>query len=106
MKDIGREEIQYARESLKINRYSEQVIEYFNEVINIIESGYYARCKLFPSEFLSQIIDIQAIAHTHKYASFFDMLNSNELINYNFKPEKVNGLLFPCIKDIAQLKNY
>lgn len=57
-------------------------------------------CKLFPSEFLQQIIDIQAIAHTHKYASFFDMLNSNELINYNFKPEKVNELLFPCIKDI------
>lgn len=44
MKYIGREEIQYARESLKINRYSEQVIEYFTEVINIIESGYYARC--------------------------------------------------------------
>lgn len=98
MEQVNKSEIQRARGSLRPSWYDEKTINYFNKVIDILETGKYARIKLTDSTYEGAIIDIERVANTHRFASFFDMLNHHNWINYDVEPESVDKLEYPLVK--------
>ena len=58
----------------------------------------YARVKLTDSSYEGATIDIERVANTHRFASFFDMLNHHNWINYDVEPESVDKLEYPLVK--------
>lgn len=77
--------------------------EWFQKVLDILKNGKYARVQLYTKypftydeynkkdEFV-EFVDIQAVANTDSYASFFDIFNHEYLINFNFEPVAVEKL--------------
>ena len=72
---MNKNEIQRARDSLRPSWYDGKTINYFNKVIDILEAGKYARVKLTDSTYEGAIIDIERVAFTNRFASFFDISN-------------------------------
>ena len=98
MEQVNKSEIQRARNSLRPSRYDGKTINYFNKVIEILEAGKYDRIKLTNSTYEGAIIDVERVANTHRFASFFDMLNHHNWINYDVEPESVDKLEYPLVK--------
>ena len=71
MEQVNKSEIQRARKSLRPSWYDGKTINYFNKVIDILEAGKCARVKLTDSTYEGAIIDIERVANTHRFASFF-----------------------------------
>ena len=67
---MNKNEIQRARDSLRPSWYDGKTINYFNKVIDILETGKYARIKLTNSTYEGAIIDVERVANTHRFASF------------------------------------
>lgn len=91
--------IECARESAKRaidGLADEKKKEWFTKLFNILVEGKYARIKfnkLYPKYFwrdqfvhILAIIDVQAIAHTSNFASFFDIFNHDHLIDFDVMP--------------------
>ena len=72
---MNKNEIQRAMDSLRPSWYDGKTINYFNKVIDILEAGKYARVKLTDSTYEGAIIDIERVAFTNRFASFFDISN-------------------------------
>ena len=69
--------------------------EWFTKLFNILAEGKYARIKfnkLYPKYFWREqhvhnpIIDVQAIACTSNFASFFDIFNNDHFVDFEVMP--------------------
>ena len=70
--------------------------EWFTKLFNILVEGKYARIKFnkpYPKYFWREeyvhnltIVDVQAIAYTSSFASFFDIFNHDDFVDFNVMP--------------------
>ena len=95
---MNKNEIQRARDSLRPSWHDGKTINYFNKVIDILEADKYARVKLTDSSYEGATIGVERVANTHRFASFFDMLNHHNLINYDVEPESVDKLEYLLVE--------
>lgn len=69
--------------------------DWFTKLLSILENKQYARVhfnKPYPKHPYNIIkndciiVDVEAIANTHNYASFFDLINHRNYIDFSFEP--------------------
>lgn len=81
---------------------------WFLSLLEILKQKKYARiliCPIIPKEFLekdnmttkdtTRFVDVEKIAHTNKYASFFDIVNNSDMVDYETPPVVVERLEYP-----------
>lgn len=87
-------EIRADRAKCAINLlYDINTIKWFNILFDILYKHKYAKARLING----YDIDVSEFANTYKYASFFDVYNHIELIDFNF---------YPIEKSTLDEKNY
>ena len=82
---------------------------YFQKILDILKDGKYVRIQLYTkysfnydeydkrNEFVD-FVDIQAIANTDSYASFFDIFNHEYMIDFDFEPIHIDKLEYKLTK--------
>ena len=82
---------------------------YFQKILDILKDGKYVRIQLYTkysfnydeydkrNEFVD-FVDIQAIANTDSYASFFDIFNHEYMIDFDFEPIPIDKLEYKLTK--------
>lgn len=83
--------------------------KWFQKVLNILKSNKYVRIKLYTKssfnydeydrkEEFTDFVDIEAIAYTNDYASFFDIFNHEYMIDFDFEPISIDKLEYKLTK--------
>ena len=86
-------ESQIKRAESAINRIeSNEMRVWLSCILNALKMGKYARIQTTSGDF----IDVEAIAFTHAFCSFFDVYNHIEKFNTSIMPVLVEELQFPC----------
>lgn len=95
-----------------INNYKSKIggsKNYFQKILDILKDGKYVRIQLYTkypftydeydkrNEFVD-FVDIQAIANTGDYASFFDIFNHEYMIDFDFEPIPIDKLEYKLTK--------
>lgn len=95
-----------------INNYKSKIggsKNYFQKILDILKDGKYVRIQLYTkypfnydeydkrNEFVD-FVDIQAIANTRDYASFFDIFNNEYMIDFDFEPIPIDKLEYKLTK--------
>lgn len=95
-----------------INNYKSKIggsKNYFQKILDILKDGKYIRIQLYTkypfnydeydkrNEFVD-FVDIQAIANTGDYASFFDIFNHEYMIGFDFEPIPIDKLEYKLTK--------
>lgn len=83
--------------------------KWFQKVLDILKEGKYVRIQLYTkssfnydeydkrNEFVD-FVDVQAIANTGDYASFFDIFNHEYMIDFDFEPIEIDKLEYKLTK--------
>jgi hypothetical protein len=69
---------------------SEDIRSWFKLLLNILKEKKFARVVLKNDK----LVDVEKIAYTHSYASFFDIFYISHLINFSIFPMEINELEF------------
>lgn len=95
-----------------INNYKSKIggsKNYFQKILDILKDDKYVRIQLYTkypfnydeydkrNEFVD-FVDIQAIANTGDYASFFDIFNHEYMIDFDFEPIPIDKLEYKLTK--------
>ena len=84
-------ESQIKRAEMAINRIeSDEMRVWLSCILNALKMGKYARIQTISGDF----IDVEAIAFTHAFASFFDVYNHREKFNTSIQPVLVEELQY------------
>ena len=84
-------ESQIKRAENAINRIeSDEMRVWLSCILNALKMGKYARIQTISGDF----IDVEAIAFTHAFASFFDVYNHREKFNTSIQPVLVEELQY------------
>ena len=84
-------ESQIKRAERAINRIeSDGMRVWLSCILNALKMGKYARIQTISGDF----IDVEAIAFTHAFASFFDVYNHREKFNTSIQPVLVEELQY------------
>ncbi len=89
-----------------INNYKSKIgvdSKWFQKILDILKKEKYVRIKLYTrytftyddldhKEDFTDYVDISKIANTHDYASFFDIFNHENLIDFDFEPIEIDKL--------------
>ena len=82
-------EMQIERAENAINRIeSNEMRVWLSGILNALKMGKYARIQTISEHF----IDVQTVAYTYEYASFFDVYNHIEKFDTTIKPVMVEKL--------------
>lgn len=84
-------ESQIKRAERAINRIeSDEMRVWSSCILNALKMGKYARIQTISGDF----IDVEAIAFTHAFASFFDVYNHREKFNTSIQPVLVEEIQY------------
>ena len=84
-------ESQIKRAESAINQIeSDEMRVWLSCILNTLKMGKYARIQTISGDF----IDVEAIAFTHAFASFFDVYNHREKFNTSIQPVLVEELQY------------
>ena len=84
-------ESQIKRAEMAINRIeSDEMRVWLSCILNALKMGKYARIQTISGDF----IDVEAIAFTHAFASFFDVYNHREKFNTSIRPVLVEEIQY------------
>ncbi len=89
-----------------INNYKSKIggsKEWFQKILDILKKEKYVRIKLYTryaftyddcdhKEDFTDYVDISKIADTYEFASFFDIFNHENLIDFDFEPIEIDKL--------------
>ncbi len=89
-----------------INNYKSKIGEnskWFQKILDILKKEKYVRIKLYTryaftyddwdhKEDFTDYVDISKIANTNDYASFFDIFNHENMIDFDFEPIEIDKL--------------
>ncbi len=89
-----------------INNYKSKIggdSKWFQKILDILKKEKYVRIKLYTryaftyddcdhKEDFTDYVDISKIADTYEFASFFDIFNHENLIDFDFEPIEIDKL--------------
>ena len=89
-----------------INNYRSKIggdSKWFQKILDILKKEKYVRIKLYTryaftyddwdhKEDFTDYVDISKIANTNEFASFFDIFNHEDMIDFDFEPIEIDKL--------------
>ena len=99
-------DIDIMRAQSAINNYKSEIggsSKWFQKILDILKKEKYVRIKLYTryafnyddwdhKEDFTDYVDISKITNTHEFASFFDIFNHENLIDFDFEPIEIDKL--------------